>query len=432
MEFHSRVRSRARLAACVLSVALPLVVAAAELSPTDRAPPAVSDAVRDVWTRNPAVQSAEARLDEARARAAAAGRPLYNPDLDVTAENADVNTRSIGLSQTIDWSGKRKARETAATADVRAAEAERDDVRQRIAHEWLRGFVTFEVANEQTALGAERVNLLQSFADLAERRFRVGDIPVLERDLAVLATQEARAQQAELVAEAAKAEQLLIAVGSRRDALPPLPNALPPSADTVIAESALSSLPALRRADAETEAAQARITVAQRDRKPDPTVSLTGGQVTDGPFHDRLIGVSVKIPLFVRNSFSAEVNAAQSAADAADASRRDVLLRASAESRQTASSYNALRDAWLAWERSRAPSAKDRAALLQKLWEAGEISTSEYLVQLKQSLDTELTATGLRARVWQAFADWLAASSQLTPWLGVNDATDIPSKELPR
>jgi outer membrane protein, heavy metal efflux system len=194
----------------------------------------------------------------------------------------------------------------------------------------------------------------------------------------------------------------------------------------------LASLPALRRADAEAEAAQARVAVAQRDRKADPTVSLTGGRVDNGPFHDRLIGVSVKIPLFVRNSYGAEVNAAQSAADAADASRRDLSLRAMAESRQTASSYNALRDAWLAWEGTHAPSATERSALLQKLWEAGEISTADYLVQLKQSLDTELTATGVRARVWQAYADWLAASAQLDSWLGTSDAADASSKELPR
>lgn len=432
MEFFRRARARARVVACAFCIVCSAHVIAADAAPSGDAPPAIRDAVRDVWLRNPAVQSAEARLDEARARAAAAGRPLYNPDLDLLVENADVDTRSVGVSQTIDWSGKRKARETAATADVRAAEAERDGVRQRVALEWLRGFVAYRVASEQMSLGAQRVGLLEEFAALADRRFRVGDIPVLERDLAVLATQEARAQQAELVADAAKAEQLLLAVGSASASLPPLPAALPARADAIAAKRELGALPALRRADAEADAAQARVTVAQRERRPDPTVSLTGGEVTDGPFRDRLIGVSVKIPLFVRNSYSAEVTAAQSAADAADASRRDVSLRATAESTQTAASYNALRDAWLAWETSRAPSATDRAALLQKLWDAGEISTADYLVQLKQSLDTELTATGLRTRVWQAFADWLAASAQLEHWLGVDDAPDHASKELAR
>ena len=432
MKLFVRAHWRARLFVVASLLATTLAAAATPSQPEDVAPPALRDAVRDVWSRNPAVQSAQARVDAAEAQASAAGRPLYNPDLELAAENADVNTRSIGISQQIDWSGKRRARETAATADVRAVVAERDEVRQRVALDWLRGFAGFQVATDQAAVGAERVGLLDAFAALAERRFRVGDIPVLERDLANLAAQEARAQQAELVADQAKARQTLVGVGGRSDALPPLPNILPPAADASMVTAQLANLPALRRAQAETDAAQARITVAERDRRPDPTILLAGGRVTDGPFHDRLIGVAVKIPLFVRNSYSAEVTAARSNADAVDATRRDLTLRATAEVEQAASSYDALREAWLAWEQSRAPSATERAALLQKLWEAGEISTADYLVQLKQSLDTELTAIGLRARVWQAWADWLGASGGLASWLGVTDDFPTTSKDLPQ
>src|SRR5690242_8384782 len=111
MAFLSRARSRARLGACAIGLACSWAAAAAPPNVSaEGASPAVRNAVRDVWMRNPAVQSAEARVDEARARANAAGQPLYNPDLDLGAENADVNTRSVGLSQTLDWSGKRKAR----------------------------------------------------------------------------------------------------------------------------------------------------------------------------------------------------------------------------------------------------------------------------------------------------------------------------------
>ena len=390
---------------------------------------ALRDEVRAVLARNPAVRAADARLDASEARSQAAGRPLYNPELELTAENADVDTRSIGISQTIDWSGKRRARESAAAAESRAASAERDEVRQRVALDWLRGLAAYRSATERAEAGAERADLLEQFASLAERRFRAGDIPVLERDLANLALQEARAQQAELVAEQAKARQALIGVGGTTTSLPPLPSA--PPAAPALAPTQLTGLAAVRRAQAEVEAAEARVTAAERDRRPDPTVSLTGGHVTDGRFNDRLIGITLKVPLFVRNSYSAEVTAARSSADAADANQRDVVLRANAEAEQAAASYAALRDAWAAWQESRAPSASERAALLQKLWEAGEINASDYLVQLKQSVDTELTAQSLRGRVWDAWADWLAASGGLAVWLGLDDAS-ATAKELRR
>jgi len=429
---------RARAVLCLLGAALSVSVSAQSAAPlpttssqalrsepaTDVASPALIAAIRDVWDRNPAVQAAEARAAAAQSLASAAARPLYNPELELSSSKADVNTRSVGLAQQIDWSGKRRARALAADAETRVVEAERDGVRLQVALDWLRGAAALQVAQDQVALGAQRVQLLSQFCALAQKRFREGDIPSLERDLANLAAQEARAQQAELIADEARARQTLTAAGGTVVQLPPLPTAPPAASDVPFAPELVEGLPEVRRAQAESEVAQARISVADRDRRADPTVALTTGRVTDGPLNDRLIGVTVRIPLFVRNSYGAEAAAARATADAADATSRDARLRATAQWEQARTSYRALRDAWLAWQDSHATRASDRAALLQKLWEAGELSTADYLVQLKQSLDTELTAAGVRARVWQSWADWLAASGGLAQWL---DLTDRPA-----
>jgi outer membrane protein, heavy metal efflux system len=430
-----RARWRIRVLSFLAGAALAGSAAAQSSDPPpslDRAPPAIVDAVRDAWARNPAVQAADARVGAAQARSVAAGRPLYNPELELGAENADVDKRSVGISQAFDWSGKRKVRQTAATAEARVAEAERDGVRQRIALEWLRGYAALDVAAERVALGARRVESLQQFAELAERRLRAGDIPVLERDFALLALHEARAQHAELLADEAGARQIIANVGGRGVALPPLPRALPPPAEFPSQSSPILSLPALRQAQAETDAAYARIAVAERDKRADPTISLAGGSVGNGSVHDRLVGVVVRIPLFVRNSYDAELTAARLDADAFAATQHDRQRRAGAEAEQAAASYNALREAWRAWQQSPAPPSTDRAALLRKLWEAGEISAADYIVQVKQSIDTELTASALRARAWQAWADWLAASGGLGAWLGAGEDVAIASKELPR
>ena len=419
MLFMFRAPSRARCCRAFAGIAIGLGIAAsAAADPSEPAPPAIVAALHEVWSRNPSVQAAEAKLAAARAQSEAAAQPLYNPELELAAENADVDRRTVGLSQEIDWSGKRSARTGVASAEVRGAEAERDEVRQRAALDWLRGYAAYQVAREQVALGRARVDLLAQFAALAERRLVVGDIPSLERDLAELALQEARAQQAELLADQAKALQTLASVGGRAQALPDLPRAAPPPPSEQSASDWIEALPATRHAQAALEAANARIEVAERERRPNPTVALTAGRVTDGPFDDRLVGVSVRVPIFVRNSFRFEVVAARANAEAAEAAVREIRIRASAEVAQARESYAALRDAWIEGQNTRAASAADRAALLQRLWEAGEISTADYLVQLKQSLDTELTAAGLRARVWQAWADWLAASNGLASWLG--------------
>lgn len=385
-----------------------------------RAPQELVAAVQAVWETNPAVRAAQAKLDAAQARTQAAERPLYNPTLELGAENADTERRSIGISQAIDWSGKRRARATVADAQADAVTAECDQVRQQIGLEWLGGWVRTQAAVEQVALGQQRLAALEQFASLAERRFNAGDINTIERDLAGLALQEARAQQAELLADQASAHQTLMAIGANLDTLPELPEGVPPMA--IASPAMIDGLPELRQARAEAEAAQAKIGVAEKERKPDSTLMFSGGTVKAGPFTDHLVGLSVSIPLFVRNTYSAEVVATRSEWDQADSLYRDRLKRAEARVQQMTVSYNALREAWAAWQHSRVSPLAERAALLQRLWDAGELSTADYLVQLKQTIDTELTARGLRARLWQAWFDWLAASGTFAPWIGQSAA----------
>ncbi len=58
-------------------------------------------------------------------------------------------------------------------------------------------------------------------------------------------------------------------------------------------------------------------------------------------------------------------------------------------------------------------------SLLDQLWQAGELSVTDYLVQAKQNIDTQETATRLLGGARQAHFAWLAASSQVERWLGL-------------
>ena len=73
---------------------------------------------------NPQVNAARAALDASLALEGAAGRPLYNPELEFEAENADSETRALGISQTLDWGGKRRARTAVAESERRSVEAD--------------------------------------------------------------------------------------------------------------------------------------------------------------------------------------------------------------------------------------------------------------------------------------------------------------------
>lgn len=84
---------------------------------------ALREFVFNVLSDHPALRQAQAELDAARAQARGQAQPLYNPEIELGYENALDNSKSVGLSQTLDLSGKRGARAGVATAEITAAEA---------------------------------------------------------------------------------------------------------------------------------------------------------------------------------------------------------------------------------------------------------------------------------------------------------------------
>jgi len=71
------------------------------------------------------------------------------------------------------------------------------------------------------------------------------------------------------------------------------------------------------------------------------------------------------------------------------------------------------------WQSSGLASLQNQTQLLKQLWQSGELSTTEYLVQLQQTLNTRSSAITLQQSAWNAWTDWLKASAQLHQWLAI-------------
>lgn len=386
---------------------------------TDIAAPAASlvTLVEQLLSNHPQVQAARAALEAAQARTRAAGKPLFNPELELDAEYAVDQTTSLGLSQTIDWADKRSARAQATAHEQRAAGAALADARQAVAEAFLRALGDYHTTDALVALGRQRVELLQRFATLTEKRRRAGDISQVELDLARLSAIEASLQRVQAVTALAAAKQALVAVvGEARPTWPALAEHLPAIAPgTLDIDETLRALPALRAQQAELAATRATLALRQRERRPDPTVALRGGHEDTEP----LVGVTVSVPLFVRNNFRAEVAAAHADALAVEQRLHDLHRTARARLLASAESYQETRRAWQQWQRVGESTLKRQIRLLQRTWRAGEINTTEYLVQLTQALGTRETAIELRGQFWQTWFDWLAATGRIETWLGL-------------
>ena len=402
-----------------LLASLALPVAAKPIVAT-LAPAPLRDALRAAWQNHPTSQATEATLAAARARAEAAGQPLYNPEVDLDAEKeGDARTTTAGLSLTLDLSGKRRVRESAAAARIDQVTAEARVRRRDFTRQWFTSWAALQTARQRVVTGERRVALVSRFAALAEKQFAADDISGLERDLALLARDEAEAEQSQLLAERAEAEGQFRAVGGLPEPLIglALPSDLLPS--PAASRPDLETLPEWQAAQAAALVATREIDVARRNRIADPTIGLRGGRVNYGDVRDNIIGVSISVPLFVRNSFRAEVVAAQADADVATAEAARVRVEIEAEQRRATESFAAARAAWTRWRSSRGTDIDRRAELLERLWREGELSTADYLLQLKQTLETALAGAELEARLWRSYTDYLAATGQLERWSGL-------------
>jgi cobalt-zinc-cadmium efflux system outer membrane protein len=384
---------------------------------------ALREFVFSVLSDHPALRQAQAELDAARAQARGQAQPLYNPEIELEYEEALDNSKSVGLSQTLDLSGKRRARANVATAEVVAAEARFAIARKTILANLLIALSDYQTRRDAVRIAEQRVRLDEEFLALAERRNRAGDLPQSDLLTARLTLAEARAAASTASIEFSQAEERLIAVvGGVMPPPPPLtgsPLQKSPSIEVVNVDA----LPELQSAQADADAARSFVNVAKRNRIPDPTLGVRVGEQRSAfdPLGQResstLFGVRLSIPLPIRNTFSAEVDAARADSIASEQSYRDLRRRVEARLASSLRRYQAASDAWASWIAQGAAPLEEQRALLQRLWEAGEVGAVEYIIQLNQTFATESAGVELRGRLWTTWFDWLEASAAISEWV---------------
>ena len=161
--------------------------------------------------------------------------------------------------------------------------------------------------------------------------------------------------------------------------------------------------------------ARAAVRVAQTNAKADPTFSFRSG-TEDKEF---LIGGTLNVPLFVRNDFHDQVNASNYQEIAVEQTRMNVHRKVKASLQATLSRYNILQQAAFHWNETYIHSLDldGGVALLNRLWEAGEMNTTTYIIQVKQHMDSQIAGAELTGKAWSEWFSVMEASGQLNVWL---------------
>lgn len=369
----------------------------------------------DNVNNHPSVLAAIAAVDASGYRLVAADKAIYNPELELGAVSAETDSAYIGIRQDIDWGDTRGARTEMASAEKAAARFEYESIRRSITVDLLAGLADYHTTAALKQLSQQASDLLKRFSDVASQRYEAGDLSQVEVDLASLSYAEARFKLANAITSHAVARQNLISLTGEADQSWPAIDATLPDPATVIqdADATVRQLPEMRRVNSMVAAAQAKIKVRTGEAAADPAFAVIAGKEEE----TGLFGLTFSVPLQIRNNFKAEVDVANSEMIKAEREAIDVYRKLKSRLESARVAYELSREAWLAWETAGEGSLKHHVELLERLWNAGELSTTDYLVQLTQALKTKAGAIEQRGKMWTAWSEWLEATGQIENWL---------------
>ncbi|ASK70650.1 transporter [Shewanella bicestrii] len=357
----------------------------------------------------PEVQAQIARQQQAELAIAAADRAIYNPELGLNYQNADTDTYSLGLSQTLDWGDKRGVATRLAQLEAQILLADIQLERSQMLAERLLALAEQAQSNKALTFAEQQLRFTQAQLNIAEQRFAAGDLSdvelqLLKLELASNTADYALAEQAALVADGKVIELLGVDKLGFREFIPEIGqwvSKMTPKVD----------LPALTSAHQQVLLAKANAMKVKADTAADPTINL--GVEKEGD--DNKFGVGVAIPLQVRNNYSE----LQSVADKGIAiAEQNYLARErvlTAKQAQFANALPRLLARYQDWRERVAASGSKAAKSLSEQWRSGDVSTSEYLQSRRQLAASYLVGLNLETAIYQSWLTWMGDSGQLLP-----------------
>ncbi|MGL4937599.1 TolC family protein, partial [Shewanella sp.] len=154
----------------------------------------------------PEVQAQIARQQQAELAIAAADRAVYNPELGLNYQNAETDTYTVGLSQTLDWGDKRGVATRLAQLEAQILLADIRLERSQMLAERLLALAEQAQGQKALTFAEQQLRFTQAQLNIAEQRFAAGDLSdvelqLLKLELASNTADYALAEQAALVAD---------------------------------------------------------------------------------------------------------------------------------------------------------------------------------------------------------------------------------------
>jgi cobalt-zinc-cadmium efflux system outer membrane protein len=351
----------------------------------------LADVLARAREQAPQIVSARLALEETRGRLLAASvRRQTNPQVDAALGNrSGPDTRftdfELGLGQSFEPGARRSARIAGANAAVAQSSANIDEVTRTVLRLAASAYYRAVHANERIRLLNATHELAASVYATADRRFKAGDIAVLDVNIARTSLARVRAEREG--AEAAKA----LALGELRQLLRlendvgvDGPLSRPGETDLNAALETAAQRPELRGLEAAIQEAEAELRLGLSFSKPEYGVGVRysreeGDQIVLG-------GMTVTLPMFSKGQEQRAVGSARAVRLRAelDAARTRVQL----EVRAAFDAYNRRLAAVRVLEAEAIPGLDENEQLTTRSFEVGQLGLPELLLIRREFLDT--------------------------------------------
>jgi cobalt-zinc-cadmium efflux system outer membrane protein len=371
---------------------------------------------------NPVLKSAQANLAASEGQLADTQGLLWNnPQIAAERVRRTVTDPALGeltwrewgmgVTQTLEIAGQQGYRRTAAEQDLAAHRETIEETRRQLRAEVEQKFVRVVSLQLRAEMETGLVDLIKNNSAVTRKRFDAGEDTKLDANLAEVELGRA-SNQLEIVAELliqARAD-LATLLQLPAEKLPVVKGALvanselPYTVDQLLAAAA--SRAQLRALDYREQAARNRLGLERAAVYPDVTVGLSSAREGPGDAREKLVGLSVSIPLpfFRRNAAgigkaSAELTQAEIEKQAAGRDTRARVLTLWQK-------LDSLRQRVRRMDQSVLQRLEENQRLSTAAYRAGEISLVQMLLATRQVLDT-------RREVLEAMTDFALTRSEL-------------------
>lgn len=407
----------------VMSVAAWSRPVVAEDRATHETPGAVTveGAVETALRQNPELR---ARKQE---RATAQGvllqtRAYPNPELGLDLETDRFfagdgeGRRSIGITQTIVTAGKRSQRQDNARLGVTVVEQTIEDAKRRLIAEVEDAFYRLLFTQERLKFAREQIDLANRLVVLSEGRFREGFAPEMDVTLAKVdyhtRLQEAVGLEQELVDARAALNTLMGQAVDEPVAAQGILLAAPVlmKKNSSLQEEALGRRPDLRALTGEFKQAEGKVALVRAERVPDLAISLGFTEertVFDAPGlsdRDRLMGVTLSIPLPLFDRKRGDLMSAQSRVRRAESEREALRTRIAREVHVASTRITSAEQRLNHFAGDVVPLAKSNLDLTRQAYEQGLAGILQILEAQRRFAETQLGYLAVQYEHRLAFA----------------------------